>query len=494
MPDWGALGDEIAQELPGYEPQNAVDAISAYAENYGRSRLVERMNELLHIGVARPGAAHEALCRAGFDLILTTNFDYLIEQAYAAIGHPCRPLLIESQLSQRPLDDQAQLLKLHGDLNHPDQLVATEDDYDGFLQRSPLMATFTANLLITRTPLLLGYSFDDPDTRSLWALIKDRLGTLRRQGYVIKLNATPTESARFGRRGIKLISLPGDDYDTTFAQLFDELRDMYIARVGQVSAPTEDEVAAELALPPEIPSRLCFCSVPVGLIGWYRNEIFPVIEEAGYVTVTRDEIVAPGANVGATVDALLARAQLALVDGGSFTTAFELQMALAALPSGQVIVVMDSTQALPPDVRSQPMLNSFDILRRDDETIAHPEQLAAAIRARLAVLGRRTSEPVQLLQQGHINAAVIVAFGLLEDALQKRLGLPHSERPPGLMRLIQAAADAALVTPEERQRFGQWVGLRNVVVHGRQDADPEAAKGAVADINRVLRRLRDERS
>ncbi len=197
MPTWAELGDRLAKDLRGYEPQNAVDAISAYEEQYGRPRLVERMTELLHIGTARPGDAHHALCRSGFDLILTTNFDYLIENAYTAVRHPCQPLLTEAQLSQRPLEGQAQLLKLHGDLNHPNELVATEDDFDAFLQRRPLMATFTANLLITRTPVLLGYSFDDPDARSLWALIRDRLGQLRRQGYAIKLNATPTEIARF---------------------------------------------------------------------------------------------------------------------------------------------------------------------------------------------------------------------------------------------------------------------------------------------------------
>src|SRR5262249_12313558 len=72
MPDWGGLGNLLARELQGYEPQNAVDAISAYAEEYGRSRFVERLSEELYIGVGQLGNAYLALCRAGFDLILTT--------------------------------------------------------------------------------------------------------------------------------------------------------------------------------------------------------------------------------------------------------------------------------------------------------------------------------------------------------------------------------------------------------------------------------------
>ncbi len=209
------------------------------------------------------------------------------------------------------------------------------------------------------------------------------------------------------------------------------------------------------------------------------------------MTVTRDEVVAPGANVAATVDALLARSQLALIDGSSFSTGIELQMALDALPRERVVVVMDRTRPLSPEVRPSLTLNTVEILTRDEETLSNPESLLSAIRERLVALGRETSQPEQLLEQGHYDAAVVVSFGLLEEALIQRLGVPHPERPPGPMRLIQAAADANLLTPNERERFAQWVGLRNVLVHGRKQADPAAARRAVADIAALLARLRE---
>jgi len=246
IPDWGGLGKALAAELTDFHPRDAVDAISAYQEEYGRTRLVERIGELLLIDDAKPGRPHEALCRAGFDLVLTTNFDFLLKRAYELIGQPCQPLLTESQLPQSPLDGQTQLLKLHGDLNHPNDLVATEDDFDGFLNRYPLKATFAGNLLITRTLVLLGYSFDDPDTRSLWTLIRVRVGTLQRRGYVLLLNPSSTEVARFARRNITVVNLAGSDYAQAFTDLFDQLREKYNQEVGIFSKPTEDEVAAEL--------------------------------------------------------------------------------------------------------------------------------------------------------------------------------------------------------------------------------------------------------
>ena len=42
------------------------------------------------------------------------------------------------------------------DLNHPGRLVAAETDYDRFLHSFPLLATYLANLLITRMAVLVG--------------------------------------------------------------------------------------------------------------------------------------------------------------------------------------------------------------------------------------------------------------------------------------------------------------------------------------------------
>ena len=220
--------------------------------------------------------------------------------------------------------------------------------------------------------------------------------------------------------------------------------------------------------------------------------MFPVVEEAGYVTVTQDEVVSPGTSVAATIDALLARAQVALIDGSSYSTGLELQIALDVLPRERVIVVMDRIRPLSPAVRPPPLtLNTVEILTRDEETIANPEPLVSAIRARLAALGRETSHPQQLLDQGHFNAAVVVAFGMLEEALIPRLEFARPERPPGAMRLVQAAADQGILTPQERERFGEWVSLRNLVVHGSLEPDPDTARRAVADIEAALARLRD---
>ncbi|HYI79516.1 MAG TPA: SIR2 family protein [Thermoleophilaceae bacterium] len=495
MPDWRELADGLTAQLDGYEPQDPVDALSAYAEEYGRSRLIEKLGELLLIRDVKPGAAHLAFADVAFDLVLTTNFDFLLEQAYAAVGQSCRPLLSEAQLPQSPPERQAQLLKLHGDLNHPNEMVATEEDFDTFLAQRPLMATFTANLLITRTPVLIGYSFDDPDTRALWALIQSRIGKLRRRAYALKIDATDTEVERFRRRGVNVVNLPGQDYGRAFTELFEELQVAYNRDLGRTSRPTDDEVAAQLVLPAEEPSRLCFCSVPRSLLSWYRREIFPVIEEAGYVPVTPEEVVSPDGNVLATTRALLARAALALIDGATYNAAFELRMALAHMEPQQVIAVVDKQQPLPSSMGSVKVGDGMAVVGRDENLLADPEIFREEIASRLGrSIVPQLAQPRRLLKQGHFDAALVMAFSALEQRLTKAIEPVVPERPPSIGRLIDAAAERGLVSPDERAQFRYWQVLRNSAVHQGADIAADQAREAVRGIEAVLKRLDSRRA
>src|SRR5919108_5046963 len=151
VPLWDDLGRELAQELQDYPYSGTLDAVSAYAHEYGRPRLVERVAEALLTNEARPGGAHRAFCSILFDIVCTTNVDFLLERQYETTPRYCRPVIDEDHLAVNDRSNTTLLLKLHGDLHHPTRLVLTEEDYDSFLDRFPLLATYLANLLITRT-------------------------------------------------------------------------------------------------------------------------------------------------------------------------------------------------------------------------------------------------------------------------------------------------------------------------------------------------------
>jgi len=73
--------------------------------------------------------------------VIATNFDFLLEEQYRRLGKPCLPMVEEQQLALNNPHSGPTLIKLHGDLHHPNEVTATEEDYDRILRAKPLMAT-----------------------------------------------------------------------------------------------------------------------------------------------------------------------------------------------------------------------------------------------------------------------------------------------------------------------------------------------------------------
>ncbi|MBV5337570.1 MAG: SIR2 family protein, partial [Deltaproteobacteria bacterium] len=211
--------------------------------------------------------------------------------------------------------------------------MVTESDYDGFLSKYPLIATYISNQLITKTAVFVGYSLDDPDFRQLWHIVSERLGRMRRMAYAILVNARPADVARFERRGVKVISLPGqkDKYGSILEEAFRELKDYMRENVISVSNVTDEQPLRELLLPRDATTRLCFFSLPLDLVPLYRDRIFPLIREMGLVPITADDVIAPGDSISAKLDALIDRASVMVVELTSEWTRAEYAMAVARL-------------------------------------------------------------------------------------------------------------------------------------------------------------------
>lgn len=220
--DWDELGRYFAKDIVHYTYNGAIDAISAFEYEYSRSKLIEKMYQALKIGTIHPDEAHKSFAKLPFQLIATTNFDYLLEESYLQSGNKfCRTIIDEEQLpiiNNNP--KHLNLLKIHGDLSHPSRLVATEEDYDSFISNFPMLATFITNLFISKTVLFIGYSVDDNDIRQLFQMIKNRLGKLKRKAYTIRINSSIQEINRFSRRGINVINIPIAKKDIDYNKVF----------------------------------------------------------------------------------------------------------------------------------------------------------------------------------------------------------------------------------------------------------------------------------
>jgi SIR2-like domain len=114
---------------------------------------------------------HREILKIPTDIVVTTNYDRLLEHSFA-IGLRRSPEVIrhdQAQIGLRRLrrpttgKEGPLIVKLHGDIAVPESIVLTRSDYSRLLFDNPLTHRLLAALTTTRTLLFLGYSLRDRD-------------------------------------------------------------------------------------------------------------------------------------------------------------------------------------------------------------------------------------------------------------------------------------------------------------------------------------------
>lgn len=497
MLDWDGLGKKVAASLPEYQYTSAVEALSAYSHEFTRVKLVELLSSALLINTIQPAKTHEEFCRLPFERVVTTNFDFLLEQAYARISKYCIPLISEDQLAVGDSQAGVRLLKLHGDLHHPNRLVVTEEDYDAFLTSLPLLATHLSSLLIDHTAFFIGYSLDDPDFRQIWQVVKERLGALRRPAYVLQVGAPAHTVARYERRGVKVINLPktpGRSYGEILEIVFRELLEHWSSKVISLSTATEPEPQAELSLPSSAQSRLAFFSVPTRYAAVYKARIYPIAERYGFNPIMAADVVAPGDNIMAKVYALIERSAIVVADLSSQNTMLEVGMVLSKEGMAKPLILITEDQAsVPFDIAGH------QVIRRprsfDEDSPAFIKAIESAFANAFSKISPSLEdEPSRLLEKKEYRAAVIAAFSLLEHDLRQLFelsGLDIFAARSSLGMLLEYARKEEVFSDKEYQKIRSHVAIRNRIAHTRSEVSSAQAKAIVREVATASTKLRD---
>jgi hypothetical protein len=111
-----------------------------YQKHFSRNQLVERIRDEVETN-KKPSPALRALAELNFPLVITTNFDKLFERALYAAGKDPRKAVYSPESRPTPdctPDPTAQrpfIFKIHGDIDQPESIVITDEDYIDFVLR-----------------------------------------------------------------------------------------------------------------------------------------------------------------------------------------------------------------------------------------------------------------------------------------------------------------------------------------------------------------------
>jgi hypothetical protein len=153
-----------------------------YERRRSRSALISRLRTEVH-EQRRPSPILHALAGMRFPLVITTNYDQLFENALAA--HNKKPHVsvyspdrFTMTRDYSPSAEQPFLFKIHGDIDVPESLVVTDEDYIQFVMRmtdrepfNPVPETITYYLKRWPT-LFVGYSLMDYNLRLLFKSLR----------------------------------------------------------------------------------------------------------------------------------------------------------------------------------------------------------------------------------------------------------------------------------------------------------------------------------
>lgn len=367
MPDWNELGKLAADEIPDYNyDNNAIDALSYYEELYSRAKLVELLMKGLHFGKIQPGNTFKAFCDLFTGTICTTNFDSLIEDSMTLLHRPVSVVVTKDRLAISS-NDESKIVKLHGDFNHPDKMVITEHDYDVYLEKNPIFATYIANLFITKTMVLIGYSLDDNDFRSIWQIINSRLGGMTQPAYCITIGATSEKIAKYKRRNIRVINLEGEpqQYKSILHDFFVELKDYIDSEKDQTAQSTNERINEQLVIPAE-DNKLCFISCAMSRIAQLSALINPILHNLGITSVRIDDMLMPGDNWIDISRTAIRKSKAAIIDisDSSSNVMLELGLIKSTKQKQNILIICEEGTNIPISLIDQQVLTyTFDISR-----------------------------------------------------------------------------------------------------------------------------------
>jgi hypothetical protein len=165
-----------------------------------------------------PARVHKLLFDLSPALIVTTNYDRLIEDAYATTAHKAMTVIDYSDpgAMQRRLQDHNRvhrpfLFKMHGDIDDTRGLVLSESDYRRLLYDEQGYKMVLSSIFIHYVVLMLGFSFADEELNLTLGQLRHFLKSSSSPDYILLPHTAVNllEAERFRKDfGLEVITYP----------------------------------------------------------------------------------------------------------------------------------------------------------------------------------------------------------------------------------------------------------------------------------------------
>ena len=185
--DWKTLLSSIAMGLGlDINKERDLATLAQFSFNKNGNRL--QINKVLckeFTTQKDPTKNHEILARLPINVIWTTNYDDLIEQAFRNVRKNLDVKKRNQDLSNTMPNRECILYKMHGDKDSLDEVVLIKDDYERYYKKHKQFLSALTGDLISKTFLFVGFSFHDPNLDYILSRVRVEYEQNARQHYAI---------------------------------------------------------------------------------------------------------------------------------------------------------------------------------------------------------------------------------------------------------------------------------------------------------------------
>ena len=217
-PDWNDLGDLFFEKARHRKPNSkdrAYANVLRLAEEvkcvYDKQGLSDLIIESINDNCLEPSDLHVQLLKYPWSDVFTTNYDTLLERAADHVHeHGGRTYTTIVEDAEMGLSSSPFLMKLHGDINRPESIIITEEDYRTYPSSHQAMIGYIRHAIMMKTLVLIGFSGNDPNFIQWLGWVKDALSKNQRKVYLLTVDRVSDSLVKtFAEKNVIIVDLRG---------------------------------------------------------------------------------------------------------------------------------------------------------------------------------------------------------------------------------------------------------------------------------------------
>lgn len=180
--------------------------------------------------VKEPLRFHRLISKLPFNIIITTNYDLLLEKQFDADRMEYVSVVKDNDLNHWN-EQKIMLLKIHGCIERSEDLIISEDDYVNYLSTPSPLHDVLKYLFCTKSLLFIGYSLSDINIKVILRVVENELKEREKQHYLIYRSEIDAKIIiDFAQKGIEMVKSDGLKFVERLTEEFNGLN--YEERIG----------------------------------------------------------------------------------------------------------------------------------------------------------------------------------------------------------------------------------------------------------------------